>query len=133
MNKGSLAVTPESAKVYGFIQTTDSIFTFLSVNTVGLMSDRFGRKPFMMYSALGLGSAFAMILYAKTPWMFYLAAALDGCSSCMLSQAQAYVSDCTDNKADLSVALGQFQGLAVGMCSHYLFSTPYSFQFINLL
>ena len=39
---------------------------------------------------------------------------IDGCSSCMLSQAQAYVADITGSGKDISIALGQFQGFAVG-------------------
>lgn len=114
VNKGDTAVTPESAAAYGILQGMDSLFTFLSVNAVGLFSDKYGRKPFMMYSSAGLGAAFAMILNAQNVNIFYLAAAIDGCSSCMLSQAQAYVADITDSGEDISIALGQFQGFAVG-------------------
>ena len=53
VNKGSSDVTPDSAKVFGLIQTTDSAFTFLFVNAIGLLSDKFGRKPFMVYSSFG--------------------------------------------------------------------------------
>ena len=114
VNKGDTAVTPESAAAYGMLQGIDSLFTFLSVNAVGLFSDKYGRKPFMMYSSAGLGAAFAMILNAQNVNIFYLAAAIDGCSSCMLSQAQAYVADITGSGEDISIALGQFQGVAVG-------------------
>ena len=114
VNKGDIDVSPESAAAYGILQGMDSLFTFLSVNAVGILSDKYGRKPFMIYSSVGLGAAFSIILNAKNVDLFYLAAAIDGCSSCMLSQAQAYVADITGSGEDISIALGQFQGFAVG-------------------
>ena len=114
VNKGDTSVSPESAAAYGILQGMDSLFTFLSVNAIGLLSDKYGRIPFMMYSSAGLGTAFAMILNAQNVNVFYIAAAIDGCSSCMLSQAQAYVADITGSGEDISIALGQFQGFAVG-------------------
>ena len=53
VNKGDLTVSPASAKVYGSLQGVDALFTFLSVNAIGVLSDRFGRKPFMIYSSIG--------------------------------------------------------------------------------
>jgi DHA1 family tetracycline resistance protein-like MFS transporter len=114
VNSGNVLVSPASARTYGHLQGLDSFFTFLSVNAIGLLSDHWGRKPFMIYSSAGLAIAYTLIIRAKSIHTMYLAAAIDGCSSCMLSQAQAYVADCTERN-DLSVELGKFQGLAVGM------------------
>ena len=121
VNNGNINVSPESARVYGNLQGIDSLFTFLSVNAIGLLSDKYGRKPFMIYSSLGLGLAFSLILNVKTPTIFYIAAMIDGCTSCMLSQAQAYITDCTE-KNKISVELGKFQGFAVGMA--FFFGVP---------
>lgn len=121
VNSGDAFVSPQSARVYGQLQGLDSFFTFLSVNAIGLLSDSWGRKPFMIYSSAGLGVAYSLIMCSKSVPLMYLAAAIDGCSSCMLSQAQAYIADCT-NKNDLSIELGGFQGVAVGMA--FFFGVP---------
>lgn len=44
-----------------------------------------------------------------------MAACLDGLTSCMLSQSQAYITDHHRDGSSLSVALSKFQGLAIGM------------------
>lgn len=53
INKGNTDVSEESARVYGNVAGIDSLFTFLSVNLVGCLSDGFGRRPFMLMSSLG--------------------------------------------------------------------------------
>ena len=120
INSGNANVSPKSAEVYGMISGIDGFFTFLVVNAVGCMSDSFGRRPFMFISSLGLGLAYFLTLSAKTPAMFYFAAMIDGLTSCMFSQAQSYVTDMNNRrssheKESMSVALGRFQGIAVGM------------------
>jgi len=123
----------KSARVFGNMSGTDAFFTFLCSNFIGCLSDFVGdRRPFMVYSAVGLSVAYTMILNAKTPSMLYVASAIDGLSSCMFAQAQAYVVDCStsasssnnsnsnknENENDMgetSAALSRFQGLAIGL------------------
>jgi len=115
INKGNTAVSPLSAKVYGNINGLDAFFTFLSVNFVGCLSDRYGRKPFMILSALGLGVAYFISSIAKQPWMFYVASIIDGLTSCMLSQSQSYNADINRDNANLSMTFSKFQGIAIGL------------------
>ena len=115
INKGDSNVSERSATVYGNIAGVDSLFTFLSVNMVGCLSDIYGRKPFMFYSSAGLATTYLLYTMAQTPSLFYVAACIDGMSSCMLSQAQAYITDIQQGGADLSVALSKFQGIAIGL------------------
>jgi MFS family permease len=127
INGGNADVTAASAAVYGTLSGIDAFFTFLVVNLVGCMSDSFGRRPFMLLSACGLGIAYTITLNARRPRMFYLAAMIDGLTSCMFSQAQSYVTDMNNRKdsADrqsISVVLGRFQGIAVGMA--FIFGIP---------
>ena len=127
INGGNADVTPASASVYGTLSGIDAFFTFLVVNLVGCMSDSFGRRPFMLLSACGLGLAYTITLNARRPRMFYLAAMIDGLTSCMFSQAQSYVTDLnnqkdTEGRQSISVVLGRFQGIAVGMA--FIFGIP---------
>lgn len=127
INGGNADVTPESAAVYGTLSGIDSFFTFLVVNLVGCMSDSFGRLPFMLLSTCGLGLAYSITLNARRPRMFYIASMIDGLTSCMFSQAQSYVTDMNNrrepgDKQSVSVVLGRFQGVAVGMA--FIFGIP---------
>jgi DHA1 family tetracycline resistance protein-like MFS transporter len=91
------------------------------------MSDSFGRRPFMLISSLGLGFAYFLTLSARTPQMFYFASMIDGLTSCMFSQAQSYIADMninsdSDDDQNVSVVLGRFQGIVVGMA--FVFGIP---------
>ena len=86
---GSTDVTSRSASVYGSISGVDAFFTFLSVNLIGVLSDIYGRRPFMMMSSLGLGLAYTITMHATYPTFFYAAAAIDGLTSCMFSQGSS--------------------------------------------
>ena len=93
INRGNSNVSSESAAVYGTLSGIKALFTFQVVNLIGCMSDSFGRRPFMMLSACGLGSAYMITLHAKSVRMFYIAAMIDGLTSCMFSRAHSYVTD----------------------------------------
>jgi len=138
---GSTKPNPRGAAIYGYISGFDAFFTFLSVNLVGVLSDVFGRKPFMIYSAVGLGSAYLIAslsdtkskLGSFTATTFFLAASLDGLTSCMFSQAQSMIVDLVGSTSKspyaattspsgssaISIALGKFQGIVVG-CSFFI-------------
>lgn len=118
VNKGDPNVSGASQKMYGNLSGLDALFTFLSVSAVGRLSDVYGRRPFMMYSALGLGLGYFLCSLAsfERQWVFYLSGSIDGLTSCMFSQSQAYVADLSSAiNESLSVALSQFQGLAIGL------------------
>jgi hypothetical protein len=128
-----------STTVYGNMCAIDSLFTFFSVNLIGCLSDYtrahhdissgwfkgFGRtrRPYMFISSFGLGISQLLLLYASTiskkmkiphESIFYVASAIDGLTSCMLSQAQAHIADSIPSGSDLSAALSRFQGIAIG-------------------
>lgn len=56
-----------------------------------------------------------MTYFATKPRDFYIAACVDGLTSCMLSQSQAYITDHQRESSNLSVELSKFQGFAIGM------------------
>jgi MFS family permease len=121
---GDSKVSKLGAQVFGNINGIDSFFTFLSVNLIGVLSDLYGRKGFMVFSTIGLGISHLLMSFAHEPSTFYVAACIDGISSCMLSQSQAYISDLqsdSDNK-NIGIALSRFQGVAIGLA--YMIGIP---------
>ncbi|CAM9298848.1 unnamed protein product, partial [Ectocarpus sp. 13 AM-2016] len=85
---GSNAVTAASATLYGLLSSTDASFTLLTVKFHASMSDKYGRRPFLALSALGLGLGFYLTYHSRRVWMLLLASAIDGCTSCMYRQAK---------------------------------------------
>lgn len=65
----------------------------------------------------GLGIGFLLTMLGGSMWVLLLAAAIDGCTSCMYSIAQAAVTDCVGDGPKLSESLGLFQGLSIGIFS----------------
>ncbi|CAM9189870.1 unnamed protein product [Ectocarpus sp. 4 AP-2014] len=116
---GSNAVTAASATLYGLLSSTDASFTLMTVKFHASMSDKYGRRPFLALSALGLGLGFFLTYHSRRVWMLLLASAIDGCTSCMYRQAkrmaQACITDCVGTGAGLGEAFGLFQGLSLGM------------------
>lgn len=114
----NINVSKSSASAYGLLTAVDALFTFLSVNLIGILSDKYGRKRFMIYSCLGLALSFTIIIKSKTLMFFYIAAIVDGLTSVMFSQAQAYLTDVNtddDEKKRVGESLSHFQGLTVGI------------------
>lgn len=136
VNNGDSTVSPLSQKIYGDYSGLDSFFTFLSVNFIGCLSDSFGRKPFILFSSLGLGLSFLILSFSSSnPKLFYLSGCIDGLTSSMFGQAQAYATDRSlkrrsneknedKSRESISEVIGRFQGLAIGLA--YVVGVPLS-------
>ena len=81
-----------------------SVFQFLAAPVLGLLSDRFGRRPILVFSQLGSAAGYALLGLATDLnfpnlamglAVLYLARIIDGISGGNISTAQAYVSDVT--------------------------------------
>ena len=103
-----------SIALSGKVESVDKLLTFLGIGFLASLSDKFGRKPLMIWSSLGF--ALTNLIQAttkKSTAMLYLADFVDGCSSCMLPLCQAYIAD-VSKPEKLAGNLGVFQGLSAG-------------------
>jgi len=103
-----------SIALSGKVESVDKLLTFLGIGFLASLSDRFGRKPLMIWSSMGF--AMTNIIQATTKSsasMLYLADFVDGCSSCMLPLCQAFIADVSKPET-LAGNLGIFQGLSAG-------------------
>src|SRR5262249_39197895 len=80
---------------------------------LGDWSDRFGRRPVLIFSLVGTVVSFVMLALAHSVTMLFLARVVDGLSGGNISTARAYVADVTEPK-DRSRAYG-FIGAAFGL------------------
>lgn len=58
-------MTAASATLYGLLSSTDASFTLLTVKFHATLSDKYGRRPFLALSALGLGAGFYMTYHSS--------------------------------------------------------------------
>jgi DHA1 family tetracycline resistance protein-like MFS transporter len=88
------AATTASAAEWQFVfGATWGAMQFVSGPVLGMLSDRFGRRPVMLISALGLSIDFLVMAFAPSLAWLVLGRALSGVTSAGFSTASAYVAD----------------------------------------
>lgn len=82
----------------GLLFALFSLCTFLSAPVIGRMSDKFGRKPLLIFSLIGTAASFVLTAIAPTALFLFLARALDGITAGNIPVVSAVISDSTDEK-----------------------------------
>jgi len=121
------------ALAIGLLLSTYSLFQLLSAPILGELSDRFGRRPVLLFSLGGTVISFALMGFANTLFLLFLARIIDGASGGNISTAQAYIADITNKKSRTqgmgmmmaAISLGFILGPAIGgLLSVYGYSVP---------
>ncbi len=75
--------------------TTWGIMQFVFGPVIGMLSDRFGRRPVLLLSIFGLGVDYLFMALAPTLRWLFLGRVINGITSASFSTANAYVADIT--------------------------------------
>src|SRR5436853_3043826 len=102
-----------SPLVIGLLFASFSLCQLIAAPALGDLSDRYGRRPVLIFSLLGTVVSFVMLAVAHTLTILFLARIVDGLSGGNISTARAYVADVTQPK-DRARAYG-FIGAAFGL------------------
>lgn len=86
---------PNAAKMFGIFGTVFAIMQFIFSPVLGVLSDRFGRRPVILLSNLGLGLDYLVMALAPTLGWLFLGRAISGITAASISTGTAYVSDVT--------------------------------------
>jgi MFS transporter, DHA1 family, tetracycline resistance protein len=87
--------TARASEYIGLFTTTWALMQFIFAPVLGLLSDRFGRRPVILLSNFGLAlDYFVMALAPSLRWLF-LGRVLSGLTSASIPTATAYISDVT--------------------------------------
>jgi MFS family permease len=84
--------------IIGILQATYPMMQFLGTPILGRLSDRFGRKPILLFSQLGTLAGFVLLGFSNTLWLLFLSRIIDGLSGANMSTAQAAIADSTNEK-----------------------------------
>jgi DHA1 family tetracycline resistance protein-like MFS transporter len=84
--------TPRAAELYGLFGTAWALMQFV-FSPLGALSDRFGRRPVLLISMLGLGLDYILMALAPTLVWLFVGRVISGITSASFSTAYAYLSD----------------------------------------
>ena len=88
-----------SGSSLGMLMASFAVMQFLFAPVWGSLSDRYGRKPFLVIGALGNGIAMLFFGLSTELWMLFASRALSGVlSSATLPTAMAYIGDSTSDE-----------------------------------
>jgi len=89
---GSAANTAEMLGIFG---TVWALMQFLFSPAVGALSDRFGRRPVILISNIGLGLDYILMALAPSLWWLFAGRVISGVTAASISAGYAYVADVT--------------------------------------
>ena len=87
--------TASAAEVNVIFATCGGAMSFLVGPVLGLLSDRFGRRPILLISLFGLGLDFLFMAFAPSLAWLFVGRLISGATSGVFSTANAYVADVT--------------------------------------
>jgi DHA1 family tetracycline resistance protein-like MFS transporter len=102
-----------SPTVIGLLFAVFSLCQLVAAPALGDLSDRYGRRPILVFSLAGTVVSFVMLALAHSIALLFLARIVDGLSGGNISTARAYVADITEPK-DRARAYGLI-GAAFGL------------------
>jgi len=97
----------------GLLFASYSVMQLIFSPVLGRLSDKYGRRPVLLFSLLGTSLGFFVMGFATTLWMLFLGRIIDGISGGNISTAQAYIADVTtpENRAKGMGLIGAAFGL----------------------
>lgn len=136
----------EAAKYGGFLLTTFAIMQFFCSPILGSLSDKYGRRPILLFSLLGFGLDYLIMAFAPTYGWLFLGRMIAGVTGASFTTASAYIADISHdgnrhkNFGMIGVAFGVgfIVGPAIGgllgkLDPHYPFFAAAAMSLINFL
>lgn len=85
--------TSEVATLLGIMLALYSACQFLFSPILGVLSDRFGRRPILLVSLAGAAIDYVVMAFAPELWLLVLGRAIAGITSANMAVATAYITD----------------------------------------
>ena len=87
--------TAKAAGYYGLFNTVWALAQFFCAPVLGALSDRFGRRPVILLSCLGLGLDYFAMAWAPSLAILFATRVVSGITSASFAAAGAYIADVT--------------------------------------
>jgi DHA1 family tetracycline resistance protein-like MFS transporter len=87
--------TARAARIFGLFGTAWALMQFFFSPVLGALSDRFGRRPVVLLSNLGLALDYVLMALAPSLTWLFIGRVISGITSASVSTAFAYIADMT--------------------------------------
>jgi len=103
----------QSSLFGGLLAATYAIMQFFAAPILGGLSDKFGRRPLLLLSLLGLGLDYIVIVFAPNLIWLFIARIISGLAGGSVTVANAYIADIStpENRAKNFGMIGAAFGL----------------------
>jgi len=117
----------------GLLGTSNALAQLVAAPIIGRLSDRYGRRPLLIFSIAGTVLSFTLLGLSQSLAMLFLSRILDGLLGGNIALARAYITDVTDEEnrsrglgiIGAAFGLGFIVGPAMGgFLSRFGFSVP---------
>lgn len=83
----------EASKYGGWLSTVYAVMQFIFASVLGGLSDRFGRRPIILFSLLGFSVNFLIQALAPSIFWLFVGRVLSGITGASITTATAYIAD----------------------------------------
>ena len=91
----SVTGVSDIAPYVGIVYSIFALMQFAFMPVLGVMSDRFGRRPVLLVALAGASVDYVLLSFAPQLWMLIVARAIAGLTSANMAVAIAYITDIT--------------------------------------
>jgi len=114
--------TAGAAEMFGAFSTVWALMQFFFSPLLGVLSDRYGRRPVILISCLGLGLDYMFMAVAPSLALLFVGRVISGITSATIGTSFAYIADVTPEKerarafglVGMAFGLGFVVGPAIG-------------------
>lgn len=103
-----------TASMYGgWLMFAYSITQFVCAPILGNLSDKYGRRPVLLFSLFGFGLDYLIVAFAPSMWWLFLGRIIAGITGASFTTASAYIADIStdENRAQNFGMVGAAFGL----------------------
>ncbi len=103
----------EASKLGGWLTLTYALMQFFFAPVLGGLSDKFGRRPVLLFSLFGFGLDYLLLSFAPTLGWLFVGRAIAGITGASITTASAYIADISthENRAQNFGMIGAAFGL----------------------
>src|SRR3990167_2213451 len=84
-----------AAEVFGLFATVWGAMQFVSSPLLGALSDRYGRRPIILLSCMGLGLDYIFMALAPSLVLLFVGRVISGITAATITTSMAYIADVT--------------------------------------